>query len=64
MGPLQPVSHLLQKRHTVPQAAHWGRTNKELKSFKMEIFFVYIVLVRCLQPSVVFLYHVTDQMQI
>ena len=60
MGPLQQVSHMVQKHHTGEQETHWDKTNKELTSSKMVIFFVCLVPVRFLLTSKVFLYHVTD----
>ena len=35
IGPLQPVIHVIQNRHAGEQRKHWGKTNKELISFKI-----------------------------
>ena len=37
--------------HMVQKPPHWDKTNKELTSFKMVIFFVCFVPVRLLGPS-------------
>ena len=42
------------------QETHWDKTNKELTSSKMVIFFICLVPVRSLLTRKVFLYHVTD----
>ena len=57
MGPLQLVSHMVKKNAiqcTGPQATHWDKTNIELISFKMVVFFVCLVAVLCLLSSVAF----------
>ena len=46
MGPLQLVSHVVQKHLALEQDWHWDKTNKELTSFKMVIFFVCVIPVR------------------
>ena len=63
MGPLQVVSHVVQKHFAGEQETHQDETNKELTSSKMVIFFVCLVPVRFLLTSKVVLYHVTDQPQ-
>ena len=57
------VSHVVQKQLAGEQETHWDKTNRELTSSKMVIFFVCIVPVRFLLTSKVFLYHVTDHLQ-
>ena len=63
IGPLQVVSHMVQKHLAGEQETHWDKTNKERTSSKMVIFFVCLVPVRFLLTSKVFLYHVTGQLQ-
>ena len=64
IGPLQVVSHVVQKHLAGEQETHWGKTNKELStSSKMVIFFVCLVPVRFLPTSKVLLYHVTGHLQ-
>ena len=63
MGRMQLVSHVVQKHFAGEQETHWDKTNQELASSKMVIFFVCLVPVRFLLTSKVFLYHVTDQLQ-
>ena len=63
MGPLQLVSHVVQKHLAGEQETHWNKTNKELTSSKMVIFFICLVPVHFLLTSKVFLYHVTDELQ-
>ena len=59
MGPLQLVSHVVQKHLAREQETYWDKTNKELTSSKMVILLVCLVSVRFLLTSKVFLYHVT-----
>ena len=44
-------SHGAKNRHVGTQETHWDKTNKELTSFKMAIFFVCFVPVRLLRPN-------------
>ena len=60
MGPLQQVSHVVQKHLTGEQETQWDKTNKELTSSKIVILFVCTVPGRILLTSKVFLYRVTD----
>ena len=57
------ISHVVQQHLAGEQETHWDKTNKELTSSKMVIFFVCLVPVRFLLTSKVFLYHVTDELQ-
>ena len=52
IGPLQLTVTWCKKRHVETQEAHWDKTNKELTSFKMVIFFVCFVPVRLLRLNV------------
>ena len=61
MGPLQLVSHVVQKHLAGEHETHWDRTNKAYIIKKGN--FVCLVPVRFLLTSKVFLYHVTDQLQ-
>ena len=63
MGLLQLVSHVVQKHLVGEQEMHWDKTNKEVTSSKMVIFFVCLVPVHFLLTSKMFLYHMTDQLQ-
>ena len=63
MGPLQLVGHMVQKHFAGEQETHWDKTNKELTSSKMVIFFVCLVPVHFLLTSKVFLYHMTNSLQ-
>ena len=51
IGPLQLTVTRCKNRHAGTQETHWDKTNKELTSFKMVIFFVCFVPVRLLRPS-------------
>ena len=51
MGPLQVVSHMVQKHLGGEQETHWDKTNTELSSSKMVIFFVCLVPVRFVLTS-------------
>ena len=63
MDPLQLVGHVVKKHLDGGQETYWDKTNKDLTSSKMVIFFVYLVPVRSLLTCKVFLYHVTDKLQ-
>ena len=54
MGPLQVVSHVVLKHLAGEQGTHWDKTNRELTSSKMVIFYVCLVPVRSLLTSKVF----------
>ena len=58
MGPLQLVSHVVQKHLTGEQEMHWEK-NKQRKF----PFIVCFVPADYLLFSKVFLYHITDQLQ-
>ena len=49
IGPLQLTVTWCKNRHVETQETHWDKTNKELASFKMVIFFVCFVTVRLLR---------------
>ena len=51
IGPLQLTVTWCKTRHVRTQETHWDKTNKELTSFKIVIFFVCFVPVRLLRPS-------------
>ena len=52
IGPLQLTVTWCKNRHVGMQETHWDKTNKELTSFKMVIFFVSFVPVRLLRPNI------------
>ena len=58
MGPLQLVSHVVQKHLAGEKETYWDKTKKERTSSKMVIVFVSLVPLRFLLTNKVFLYHV------